>query len=487
MPTISLSMIVKNEEACLAACLASAVEADEIVIVDTGSTDRTVEIARQFTPHVYAGPEFEWTDEFARSRNQSLARCTGEWILILDADETLEPGGMDKIRAAIAAAGDYRTIHNWCYSARGKDRHRSARVFRRCPEVFWVGDIHNHLSLSEDYPYEHPADYAITYGYSEAHKQDPDRALRILGKVLIKNPRAVRETYYLAREYWYRRDYATAARWWGDYLTRAKWAPEMADAHLMLARCYQHLKKGDLARQHAAAACMINAQFREAFLFLAAVSGPKNAKRWREVAATATNEGVLFVREEAQKPVPKQAPGAAYYDKIFASNPSFARYQGLYRAVAAHAAGRTVLDVGCGPSAMAEHFAAGQYRGFDFAPGAVAAAQARGLDVWVGSVYDPAAYREGAALYTLIEVIEHLEDDLQVLAAIPAGQPLVITVPSFDDPGHVRTYDEAAFRTRYGTLLDIACIRRFGLREGVWTEGHPGEPFILLCEGRRQD
>ncbi|HLC40445.1 MAG TPA: tetratricopeptide repeat protein [Methylomirabilota bacterium] len=89
-PTISLCMIVKNEEDYLADCLESAKPfVDEIVVVDTGSTDRTVQIAGIFGAKLF---HFAWCNDFAAARNESLLHATGDWILVLDADERLTQG-----------------------------------------------------------------------------------------------------------------------------------------------------------------------------------------------------------------------------------------------------------------------------------------------------------------------------------------------------------------------------------------------------------
>lgn len=291
---LSVSMIVKNEETCLEACLRSVVSNDELVVVDTGSTDRTEEIASMFAARRY---KFPWVDDFAAARNYSLQQCTGDWVLVIDADEELELGGIEKIRAAIerteAMPGNLRTVGVRCESKRGSEVHMAPRVFKRCPEVFWKGAIHNYLSVAED----NPSDITIRYGYSEAHAKDPDRAFRILSKVMRENPNAVREAYYLAREYWYRKEYAAAAWLYADYLKRATWAPEMADAWLMVARCLWALRQGEQARDACLQALKINAEFKEAFLFMAEMSGPKNRKAWKRIAAAATNQDVLFVRE----------------------------------------------------------------------------------------------------------------------------------------------------------------------------------------------
>ena len=88
MVTISVCMIVKNEEAVLARCLTSLQEiADEIIIVDTGSTDNTKEIAKSYTKHIY---DFAWVDDFAVARNFAFSKATKEYIYSADADEVLE-------------------------------------------------------------------------------------------------------------------------------------------------------------------------------------------------------------------------------------------------------------------------------------------------------------------------------------------------------------------------------------------------------------
>ena len=98
MPTLlSVAIITKNEEANLARTLASVSFADEIVVVDSGSTDRTVEIARSFNAAVYEEP---WLG-FAAAKNSAIAKCTGAWVLSLDADEELTAELQQQIRALL--------------------------------------------------------------------------------------------------------------------------------------------------------------------------------------------------------------------------------------------------------------------------------------------------------------------------------------------------------------------------------------------------
>ena len=96
---LSLCMIVKNEESLLPQCLQSVNEiVDEMVILDTGSSDRTVEIAREFGCRVH---HFEWCNDFSTARNEALKYVQGEWVLVLDADEVLTPDVLPEIKQAI--------------------------------------------------------------------------------------------------------------------------------------------------------------------------------------------------------------------------------------------------------------------------------------------------------------------------------------------------------------------------------------------------
>jgi glycosyltransferase involved in cell wall biosynthesis len=105
-PRLSVTVITLNEEEVLHRCLDSVSWADEIVVVDAGSDDKTVQIARRFTDHVVVHP---W-DGFAPQKNFALAQATGDWILSLDADEEVSPELADEIRRVIRAptADGYR-------------------------------------------------------------------------------------------------------------------------------------------------------------------------------------------------------------------------------------------------------------------------------------------------------------------------------------------------------------------------------------------
>lgn len=98
-PSVSLCMIVKNEEAHLADCLTSVGDfATEIIIVDTGSTDRTVQIARSFGAKV---KQFNWVNDFAAARNESIKEAQSDWIFWMDADDRLSPENVNRLKQAV--------------------------------------------------------------------------------------------------------------------------------------------------------------------------------------------------------------------------------------------------------------------------------------------------------------------------------------------------------------------------------------------------
>jgi len=143
-------MIVRNEEHNLEACLAPVAHLfDEIIIVDTGSTDATKAIAQRFTPHVI---DFAWCDDFAAARNESLRHATGDWIFWLDADDRVEPEQV----ARLARLFDEKLDTRWrAYMLDtvmpaddpGRDAHVTShpRLFRRHAELRWHGRVHEQL------------------------------------------------------------------------------------------------------------------------------------------------------------------------------------------------------------------------------------------------------------------------------------------------------------------------------------------------------
>jgi glycosyltransferase involved in cell wall biosynthesis/predicted Zn-dependent protease len=146
-PSLSVCLIVKNEGQFLAQCLKSIRGLGaQLIVVDTGSTDRTVEIAREFGAEIYS---FAWCDDFSAARNAALEHATGDWILMLDADEELPAAQHEDLRADMrnAAAIAFRLP---LVNVGKEDEGRSfvPRLFRNAPRVCFTGRIHEQVFAS---------------------------------------------------------------------------------------------------------------------------------------------------------------------------------------------------------------------------------------------------------------------------------------------------------------------------------------------------
>jgi GT2 family glycosyltransferase/tetratricopeptide (TPR) repeat protein/glycosyltransferase involved in cell wall biosynthesis len=140
-PRLSVCLIAKNEERFLAQCLRSVRPlASQIVVLDTGSTDRTVQIAREHGAEVHS---FAWCDDFSAARNAALEHAAGDWVLILDADEELMAGQAEVLAREIQVSGvmGYRLP----IIDRGREQEGRSyvpRLFRNAPGLFFLGRIH---------------------------------------------------------------------------------------------------------------------------------------------------------------------------------------------------------------------------------------------------------------------------------------------------------------------------------------------------------
>ncbi len=150
-PRITLAMMVRNEEAHLARCIDSVKDhVDEIVIVDTGSTDKTIEIAKSYGAKVY---EHAWEDSFSVARNQVISHVETEWILQLDADEVMPPEDAKKIKDTMISAhnSDTNLIHMVLINKAEDGTEElsfinTGKIMRVVPGLHFKNRVHNKLS-----------------------------------------------------------------------------------------------------------------------------------------------------------------------------------------------------------------------------------------------------------------------------------------------------------------------------------------------------
>jgi glycosyltransferase involved in cell wall biosynthesis len=298
--SFSIFSVVKNEEKLIEGSLKSMVGADEIVIIDTGSTDRTIEIAKKYTDKIYT--DYKWNDNFAEAKNYALSKCSGDWIMGLDADCRLEEGAIPKIREAIAKTDkdilDIRIVADKIEN-RDKSFHWLPKIFKKSSEIEYVGSVHEYPARKDrKTSTSERLDVAIVYLYSENHFKDPDRNLRILLKEVEKYPQDPRWKFYLGREYWEREKYIEAIWWMKEYLKISHYVAEMAEAYLVLAKCYWQIQMGEDARMMCSHAIRFNPDFEEALRLMAEMHYEPRKSRWLSFAKIATNQNVLFTRSK---------------------------------------------------------------------------------------------------------------------------------------------------------------------------------------------
>lgn len=248
-------MIVKDEEELLPHCLASVQGAvDEIIVVDTGSSDRSAEIAQQYGALVV---RFEWCEDFAAARNAGLERASGDWILFLDADEALDRAAREQIRSWAAVSGCdglFLNIHNYTGTGQqGVTVNPVLRLFRNAPEHRFEGRIHEQIAAAicrrNSEAAFHVTDMIIHhYGYQTAiveRKDKVNRNVRLLQQAVEEEPDQPFHHYNLGVEYLRVGEAERALETFG--VARMGIDPAVTSyAHLLFkyeVRCLQHLNR----------------------------------------------------------------------------------------------------------------------------------------------------------------------------------------------------------------------------------------------------
>lgn len=220
MKELSLCMIVKNEEKVIGRCLDSISDiVDEIIIVDTGSTDKTKSIVSQYTDKIY---DFEWVNDFAKARNYSFSKATKEYVFWLDADDVVleeDRKKLIKLKEGMDGTVDvYTMIYNYSQDENGMPLiiQRRERIVKRENNYQWLSPIHEVIVPSGNIV---DTDIVITH---EKHEiKDVNRNLKIFEE-MIKNHVKFddRQEYCYAKELYFLQHIPEAIEQYNKFISK---------------------------------------------------------------------------------------------------------------------------------------------------------------------------------------------------------------------------------------------------------------------------
>lgn len=242
MISISLCMIVKNEEDVIARCLNSAKDiVDEIIIVDTGSNDNTKEIAKKYTDKIY---NFKWIDDFSAARNYSFSKASKDYILWLDADDIILEEDQVKfkdLKQSLDKAVDIVMMkYNVGFDDNGNislSYYRERLLKREC-NYKWREPVHEYLEIGGNII---NSDICITHKKEHAAVQGRNLAIykNMISEGKLLSPRGL---FYYARELYHNDRYDEAIKYFNKFLDSEKgWIEDNINACFNLSICYHHL------------------------------------------------------------------------------------------------------------------------------------------------------------------------------------------------------------------------------------------------------
>jgi len=310
MIKLSLCMIVKNEEDVLNRCLTCAKNfVDEIIIVDTGSTDNTKKLASKFTDKIY---DFEWCDDFSKARNFSFSKATGDYIIWLDADDVVPeteqakfialkqelsvPNAPDAVMCKYVASVNEKNEPQFYYFRE--------RIVKNEPCFFWCDPIHEYINLQGNV-----ISRDIKVFHEKVHPTPAKRNLKIyqnLEKSKVKfSPRAL---YYYGRELHYNRFYKKSNKILSQFLTTNGWVENKIDACSIMSQNYLFLGEIEQAKK-ALFSSLIYEQPRakiacEIANIFAQNQDYKTAKFWYKIALNSPPNYQGFIEEKYSNFIP---------------------------------------------------------------------------------------------------------------------------------------------------------------------------------------
>lgn len=255
----SVCMIVRDEETILTRCLDCVNQfSDELIIVDTGSTDRTKEIARQYTDHVH---DFVWVDDFAAARNYSYSFATGDYIMWVDADDVIDTKNAEEINKLKGTlTPDIDTVFMLCDIPQNGNCSMRQRLERRSSNPVWVDALHESIPLRDKC-----METEIMIKHQKSGDNNSQQKLKIPSDLLAKI-----ETL----------DFRLKSQCWLDLHRRGR----MQDAELVYQSCLRDIKA---TTQIDAVSCLLIGSV------LQNMQEYQNAVKWYEMAVGNLSETLL--------------------------------------------------------------------------------------------------------------------------------------------------------------------------------------------------
>lgn len=242
MITVSLCMIVRNEEDVISKCLDSVSGlVDEIVIVDTGSTDNTKEIVKKYTTNIY---NFEWIYDFSAARNYSFSKASMDYIMWLDADDVIleeDRKKFERLRQTLNPAVDIVMMkYNTGFDEQGNVilSYCRERLIKRSKGYKWCEPVHECIDIKGNIA---NSDVCITH--NKLHVQAKDRNLKIFEDMVSHGKElSPRSLFYFARELQSAGRYYEAVMYFNKFLNMGKgWLEDKINACAGLSLCYKNL------------------------------------------------------------------------------------------------------------------------------------------------------------------------------------------------------------------------------------------------------
>ncbi len=242
MISISLCMIVKNEEDVIGRCLECVKDiVNEIIIVDTGSTDSTIEIAKKYTNQVY---HFDWVDDFSKARNYAFSKASKDYIMWLDADDIILENDIIKLKELKNNLDSSVDMVMMKYNVAFDEYNNPTltyyreRLMSRKKNYQWISPVHEVIPPSGNVIY---SDIAISH--KKLHPSDNSRNLRIFHKMLDQGLELdPRQQFYYSRELYYNGEYQEAIDHFNKFLnSKQGWVQNCISACIDLADCYRKI------------------------------------------------------------------------------------------------------------------------------------------------------------------------------------------------------------------------------------------------------